>query len=82
MFLDKSSNASYIALIPKKEGVEQLSDFRPVSLVGSTYKITSKCLALWLKEVLLSIVSREQCVFLQGRSMIDMVLYANECNDA
>lgn len=44
-FLDKGSNATYIALIPKKEGAEQLSDFRPVSLVGSTYKIISKC---WL----------------------------------
>lgn len=33
-FLDKVSNATYIALIPK-DGVEQMSDFRPMSLVGT-----------------------------------------------
>lgn len=38
-FLDKGSNAMYIFLIPKREGAEQLSYFRPISLVGSTYKI-------------------------------------------
>lgn len=55
-FLDKGSNATYIALIPKREGVDQLSDFRPVSLVDNTYKIISKCLALRLKEVLPGII--------------------------
>lgn len=58
-FLDIGNNATYIALIPKREGVDQLSNFWSVSLVGSTYKIISKCLALHLKEVLPSIVSKE-----------------------
>lgn len=58
-FLDKGSNATYISLMPKREGTDQLSDFRPVSLVGSTYKILSKCLALRLKAVLPGIVSKE-----------------------
>lgn len=58
-FLDKGSNATYISLIPKKKGVEQLSDFGPISLVGSTYKIIFKCLALHLIEVLLGIVPKE-----------------------
>lgn len=81
-FLDMGSDASYIALIPKKEGAVCLSDFRPVSLVGSTYKIISKCLALRLKEVLPGIVPREQGAFLQGRTMMDGVLCANECINA
>lgn len=63
-FLDKGSNATYIALIPKKEGAYRISNFGPVSLVGSTYKIISKCLAMRLKQVLPSIVSKEQGAFL------------------
>lgn len=59
-FLDKGSNATHIALIPKREGAIQLSDFRPVNLVGSTYKIIAKCLALRLREVLPRIVLKEQ----------------------
>lgn len=42
-FLDKGSNAIYMALIPKKEGADHLSDFRLVSLIDNTYKIISKC---------------------------------------
>ena len=30
----KSLNASYLALVPKKGGVEDLKDFKPISLVG------------------------------------------------
>lgn len=62
--------------------MDQLSTFRLVSLVGSMYKIISKCLALCLKVVLSGIVSKEQGAFLQGRSMADEVLCANECIDA
>lgn len=58
-FLDKGSNATYIARIPKRKGADQLSKFRHVNLVGKTYKIISKCLALHIKEVLPGIVSRE-----------------------
>lgn len=81
-FLNKGSNASFIALIPKREGADQLSEFCLVSLVGSTYKIIAKCLANRLKEVLLRIVLRDQGVFLQGRTMNDGILCTNECIDA
>lgn len=81
-FLDKGSNASFIALILKREGADQLFDFRLISLVKNTYKIISKCLANRLKEVIPGIVSREQGAFLQGRSMFDGVLCANEYIDA
>lgn len=36
-FLDKGSNATYISLIPKKEGAGALVKFHPISLLGSTY---------------------------------------------
>lgn len=80
-FLDKGSNATFISLIPKKEGVASLSDFRPVSLIGNTYKIISKCLSLRLKYVLPTIISKEQGAFMEARSILDGFLCASECID-
>lgn len=62
-FLDRGSNATYISLIPKKDGAEQITNFHPTSLVGSTYKIISKCLALRLIDVFPGIVPKEQGAF-------------------
>ena len=41
---EKSLNATFIALIPKKNDASNIRDFRPISLVGSVYKILSKVL--------------------------------------
>ena len=41
---EKSLNATFIALIPKKNGASNIRDFRPISLVGSVYKILVKVL--------------------------------------
>ncbi|RVW34516.1 hypothetical protein CK203_115335 [Vitis vinifera] len=43
-------NASFLVLIPKKGGTEDLKDFRPISLVGSLYKLLAKVLANRLKK--------------------------------
>ena len=34
----KCSNATFLVLIQKKAGVEDLRDFRPISLLGGLYK--------------------------------------------
>ena len=49
---EKSLNATFIALVPKKNGASNIRDFRLISLVGSVYKILAKVLANRLKEVL------------------------------
>ena len=42
---EKSVNASFLALIPKKVDVVEAKDFQPISLVGGIYKIIFKVLA-------------------------------------
>ena len=49
---EKSLNATFIALIPKKNDASNIRDFKRISLVGSLYKILAKVLANRLKLVL------------------------------
>ncbi|RVW62360.1 hypothetical protein CK203_062889 [Vitis vinifera] len=44
----RSLNATFLVLIPKKGRVEDLKDFRPISLVGGLYKwLTKRCWRRW-----------------------------------
>jgi len=43
--LYKGINNTFIALIPKVDSPQRLNDFRPISLVGSIYKILAKVLS-------------------------------------
>ena len=65
-------------LIPKKEGVEDIRDFRPISLVGSVYKLLAKVLANRLKSMMGEVIFDSQQAFVQGRQILDAVLIANE----
>ena len=53
----KSLNATFLVLIPKGRTVKDLKDLRPISLVGSLYKILSKVLANRIKRVMGVIIS-------------------------
>ena len=39
----KSINTTFLVLIPKKGGAEDLKDFQPISLVGNLYKLLANC---------------------------------------
>ena len=77
--LSKTIGASFIALVPKKSRADCLKDFRPISLLGSTYKILVKVLTTRLQKILPSIISPSQSAFVKGRQILDGVLVANEC---
>lgn len=64
---ERSLNVSFIVIIPKKEGATSIGDYRPISLVGSIYKIISKVLSNRLKSVLDKTISSSQNAFVKGR---------------
>ena len=78
----KSLNATFIALILKKNDASNIRDFRPISLVESLYKILAKVLANRLKVVLDQSIIESQNSFVGGRKILDSVLIADECVDS
>ncbi|RVX19182.1 Transposon TX1 uncharacterized 149 kDa protein [Vitis vinifera] len=74
----KSLNNTFLVLIPKKGGTEDLGDFRPISLLGGLYKLLAKVLVNRLKKVVGKVVSPAQNAFVMGRQILDVSLIANE----
>ena len=78
----KSLNNTFLVLLPKKGGAEDLGDFRPISLLGGLYKLLAKVLANRLKKVIGKVVSLDQNAFVTGRQILDASLIENEVIDA
>jgi hypothetical protein len=79
--LSRGINSTFIALIPKVASPHKLNDFRPISLVGSLYKILAKVLANRLRLVVGNVISETQTTFVKDRQILDGILIANEVVD-
>lgn len=55
--INKCINATFIVLGPKKDNICDFSDFQPISLVSSMYKIIANVLSMRLRNVMGDLVS-------------------------
>ncbi|GJY64455.1 RNA-directed DNA polymerase, eukaryota [Tanacetum coccineum] len=76
--ITKGCNSSFIALIPKIPDANLVKDFRPISLIGSIYKIIAKILTNRLVGVLGGIVNEVQSAFIADRQILDGSFILNE----
>jgi len=71
-------NITWVTLIPKKKIAEEVKDYRPISMVGSVYKVIAKILSRRLREVMPNLIGETQTTFVGGRQILDGALIANE----
>ncbi|GJT95488.1 RNA-directed DNA polymerase, eukaryota, reverse transcriptase zinc-binding domain protein [Tanacetum coccineum] len=76
--IPNGGNSSFITLIPKIPNANMVKDFRPISLIGSVYKIIAKILENRLVTVLEDIVSESQYAFVKDRQILDGPFILNE----
>lgn len=79
--LPKTFSTSFITLVPKNDNPQGLGEYRPISLIGSIYKILAKVLTNRLKKVLPNVISDCQSTFWGGRNILDGVVVLNELVD-
>jgi hypothetical protein len=68
-------NSDNIVLLPKKDGAEEVADYRPISLIHGVAKILAKMLAIRLGPFMDDLVSNAQSAFIKKRSIHDNFLY-------
>ncbi|GKB90840.1 RNA-directed DNA polymerase, eukaryota [Tanacetum coccineum] len=71
-------NSSFVTLIPEVLDPKTVSDFRPISLIGSLYKVVTKILATRLSLVISDLISDVHTAFLPNRQILDGPFIINE----
>nr|GFB72479.1 RNA-directed DNA polymerase, eukaryota [Tanacetum cinerariifolium] len=71
-------NSNFIALIPKIIDANMVKDFRPISLIGSLYKVIAKILTNLLVNVIGDLVNEVQSAFVAERQILDGPFILNE----
>ena len=82
IFIDKRMpeylNKTHIALILKVQGPESFSNYRPISLCNSVYKIITKIIVARLRPHLNQVINPFQTAFVPDRKGIDNAIIVQE----
>ena len=76
--LNPRQNETHVRLIPKTTTAKKVSEYRPIALCTTHYKIIAKLLLKRLQPLLHSIISPSQSAFVPGRAISDNVLITHE----
>lgn len=76
--IPRGFNATAIALLPKIPGADSLTDFRPVSLCTTLYKVIARIIKKRIKLFISEAVQQNQVGFVKGRLLCENVLLASE----
>lgn len=68
-----------IVLIPKVKNSRTVSDFWSISLFNVIYKLVTKAMVSRLKEIMGSIISVNQSVFVMRSLIRDNIIVCHEC---
>lgn len=74
----RSLNGSHITLVAKHDHAIKVSDYRPISLLSTSIKITTKLLANRLQLVLPKFIHKNQYRFIKSRSIQDCLAWSLE----
>ena len=78
MFLAEELNVSKIALLPKSEDRLRIQNYRPISLLNTSYKIVAKVYANRMKPLLHNWILPSQTGFVPNRCILDNIFLAFE----
>ena len=67
-----------LSLIPKVQGADHISQFRPIALINVIFKIVSKAFATRLDPIENRVISPNQTAFIKGRFILDGALALQE----
>ncbi|KAJ4754103.1 RNA-directed DNA polymerase (reverse transcriptase)-related family protein [Rhynchospora pubera] len=73
-----SSNLAHLILLPKKDDAQEMSEFRPISIVSYLPKLIAKVLANRITQFLPTLVSPSQTGFIKGRLISENFITARE----